>query len=80
MVARAHAVSASEGLALRIENLSHGFALDGQHLPVLERVSLDVAPGEFVALLGAFGVRQVDLAAPGGRPGTGGLRPLAGRR
>ena len=51
MVALAHVESASEGLALRIDNLSHGFALDGQHLPVLERVSLDVAPGEFVALL-----------------------------
>lgn len=36
MVALAHAVSASEGLALSIENLSHGFALDGLHLPVLE--------------------------------------------
>ena len=51
MVALAQAVQPSSGLALRIENLSHGFALDGQHLPVLERVSLEVAPGEFVALL-----------------------------
>ena len=45
MVALAPAVSASAGLALRIEHVSHGFALDGLHLPVLERVSLEVAPG-----------------------------------
>src|SRR4029434_5613349 len=37
MVALAHAATASAGLALSIDNLSHGFALDGQHLPVLER-------------------------------------------
>ncbi|WP_210644028.1 ABC transporter ATP-binding protein [Pseudomonas sp. Tri1] len=61
MVVLAHAATASAGLALRIDNLSHGFALDGQHLPVLDRVSLDVAPSEFVALLGPSGCGKSTL-------------------
>ena len=48
MVALAHAVPASTGLALRIENLSHGFALDGQH-PVLRLWS---GPPDMVAATG----------------------------
>ncbi len=63
MVAAAFDTTATQtaGLALRIEHLSHCFALDGQRLPVLENVSIDVAPGEFVALLGPSGCGKSTL-------------------
>lgn len=49
------------GAALRIHDVSHHFELGGRPLPVLERISLDVKPGEFVAVLGPSGCGKSTL-------------------
>ncbi|CEJ14288.1 Aliphatic sulfonates import ATP-binding protein SsuB [bacterium YEK0313] len=49
------------GARLGIHDVSHRFALEGQPLPVLDRVDLAVAPGEFVALLGPSGCGKSTL-------------------
>jgi NitT/TauT family transport system ATP-binding protein len=49
------------GVALSIENVSHAFALQGEYLPVLQDISLQTAPGEFVALLGPSGCGKSTL-------------------
>ena len=49
------------GMALEFRGVSHRFVLDGAPLPVLDRIGLNVARGEFVALLGPSGCGKSTL-------------------
>ena len=49
------------GSTLTLREVSHRFDLEGQPLPVLDRISLQVGRGEFVALLGPSGCGKSTL-------------------
>src|SRR5207237_3608846 len=49
------------GSTLTIRDVTHRFELEGRPLPVLDRISLQVGRGEFVALLGPSGCGKSTL-------------------
>ena len=49
------------GSTLTLHEVSHRFNLEGQPLPVLDRISLQIGRGEFVALLGPSGCGKSTL-------------------
>jgi NitT/TauT family transport system ATP-binding protein len=73
---------------LSIQRVSKSFALEGRAVPALEDVSLDLAPGQFGALIGPSGcgkstlLRMVaDVLVPtGGRISIDGAAPQQARR
>jgi NitT/TauT family transport system ATP-binding protein len=73
------------GTRLEVHDVSHHFELEGQPLPVLDRVTLHAEPGELVALLGPSGCGKstlLRLVAGLDRPRSGVLlvdgRPIEG--
>ncbi|MER6678988.1 ABC transporter ATP-binding protein, partial [Streptomyces sp. NPDC000983] len=73
-LAKAAGTDASVGHAARIEHVSKSFAGPAGQQLVLDDISLDVAPGEFVTLLGASGCGKstlLNLVAGLDRPSAG---------
>jgi NitT/TauT family transport system ATP-binding protein len=58
---RPDAEESRRSVALEIRGVSHAFDIGGRHLPVLDNVDLNVAAGEFVALLGPSGCGKSTL-------------------
>ena len=56
----AHSPHASKG-ALQIRTVSKDYRLNGKPLPVLQDINLDIAPGEFVSIVGRSGCGKSTL-------------------
>ncbi|MBU7600482.1 ABC transporter ATP-binding protein [Streptomyces sp. P38-E01] len=70
------------GYAARIDHVSKSFGRQGEQQLVLDDISLDVAPGEFVTLLGASGCGKstlLNLVAGLDRPSAGSIHVPGGR-
>ncbi|MFF7023512.1 ABC transporter ATP-binding protein [Streptomyces klenkii] len=76
------AARANSGSAVRIDHVHKSFGRPGAAQPVLDNVSLEVRPGEFVCLLGASGCGKstlLNLVAGLDRPTAGTIEVPGGR-
>jgi len=59
--------SSQSSLAIRTENVCRHYQMGQALVRAVDGISIDIRAGEFVALLGASGSRQVVTAQPGCR-------------